>query len=268
MHEKKYTRVQLFPYFASGYISRKETRGCDYTEVGSTIERVMKNTILRTIIRYQGKLLSLFRTRNPVSRIFGIERGTAIDRIYIQKFLEENRPYIRGNILEVGDDTYTKKFAPPGSKSTILLYKDEGDSSKKYLIGDLTKDVSLPKDAFDCFICTQTLNFIFDLPTAVKNINHLLKPGGTALITVGGISQISRYDMDRWGDYWRFTHASLSRLFNSVFGEKNVSVKTWGNFRAAVEFLNGRAAEELTRPELEPVDPDYQIIISAVAKKQ
>jgi hypothetical protein len=32
-----------------------------------------------------------------------------------------------------------------------------------------------------------------------------LKPGGVLLATVSGISQISRYDMYRWGDYWRFT---------------------------------------------------------------
>src|SRR3989344_966675 len=220
----------------------------------------------RKILHYCGKMLSLFRTRRPRSRIFGLDRGTPIDRIYIEKFLRENQARIRGTILEVGDDTYTKTLAAPGSKSKILLFK--GESSPQHILGDLTKPETLPKDSIDCFICTQTLNFIFDLPTALEGIRHLLKPGGCALITAAGLSQISRFDYARWGDYWRFTDMSLRKLLASVFGEQNVEVKTYGNFRAAAEFLNGRAAEELTQKELDATDPDYQMIITAVAVKR
>ena len=94
-----------------------------------------------------------------------------------------------------------------------------------------------------------------------------MAPGGVLLATVPGISQISRYDMDRWGDYWRFTDASIRRLFGDVFGPENVAVQTHGNVLAAIAFLEGLAAEELDAAELRSHDPDYQVLITVRAVK-
>ena len=33
---------------------------------------------------------------------------------------------------------------------------------------------------------------------------------------MSGISQISRYDMERWGEYWRFTDASTKRILRNT----------------------------------------------------
>ena len=41
---------------------------------------------------------------NPVSREFGFDRGTPIDRYYIEKFLGENADKIKGNILEIAEN--------------------------------------------------------------------------------------------------------------------------------------------------------------------
>ena len=48
------------------------------------------------------------------------------------------------------------------------------------------------------------------------------------LATVPGISQISRYDMDRWGDFWRFTTLSMRRLFEQSFAPADVAVTSRG----------------------------------------
>jgi len=120
----------------------------------------------------------------------------------------------------------------------------------------------------DCFIVTQTLNFIYDVKSAVKGIFHMLKDGGIVLATVAGISQISRYDMDRWGDYWRFTDLSAKRLFEEVFGEGNVEVETYGSVLSSIAFLHGISAEELTKEELFYKDIDYQITIAIKARKK
>jgi hypothetical protein len=82
------------------------------------------------------------------------------------------------------------------------------------------------------------------------------------------ISQICRYDMDRWGDYWRFTDASTRRLLGSVFTPETLTVQAHGNVLAAISFLHGLAAQELTPPVLEHHDPDYQILITARAVKR
>src|SRR5713101_116839 len=94
---------------------------------------------------------------------------------------------------------------------------------------------------------------------AVANSYAALKSGGVLLATCTGISQISRYDMDRWGDYWRLTNASARRLFGDVFGADNVTVADYGNVLAACAFLQVLAADELKREELDYHDKDYQL---------
>ena len=53
----------------------------------------------------------------PVSRSFGFDRGQPIDRHYIEDFLRRHGSWpgysagdIRGVVMEVGDDVYTRRF--------------------------------------------------------------------------------------------------------------------------------------------------------------
>ena len=203
----------------------------------------------------------------PVSSVYGLERGTAIDRYYIERFLRQNAHCIRGKILEVGDSFYSRKFAGKNVDSFDVLHALP-DNKKATVIGDLTDTATLPENAFDCFICTQTFNFIFDVQKAIHGANYLLKPGGVLLATVAGISQISRYDMDRWGDYWRFTTASAEKLFAAAFGT-GVGIESHGNVLAATAFLQGLAVEDLPNQRLlDDQDPDYQLLITIVARKE
>ena len=39
----------------------------------------------------------------------------------------------------------------------------------------------------------------------MKTLTRILKPGRVLLTTLPGISQLCRYGMDRWGDFWRFS---------------------------------------------------------------
>lgn len=81
-------------------------------------------------------------------------------------------------------------------------------------------------------------------------------------MTVPGIAQISRADMDRWGDYWRFTTLALERLLGETCPGANVEVTGYGNVLAAVSFLEGLASEELAAEDLDHVDPDFELIVA------
>ena len=189
----------------------------------------------------------------PISRKFGFDRGCPIDRYYINSFLKQNQSLITGSVLDI-------------SSYEVLHYDDS--NKKATIVGDLTKPETLPRERIDCFICTQTLNFIFDVPKAIEGSYKVLKQGGTLLCTVSGISQISRYDMDRWGDYWRFTDLSIRKLMESVFGEGNVEIVTFGNALAATAFLQGLAIDDLPDTSLlDKKDLDYQITIGIKATK-
>ena len=56
----------------------------------------------------------------PLSRVWGFDRGLPIDRYYIERFLAANARSIRGRILEVADDHYTRRFGHGVLASDVL----------------------------------------------------------------------------------------------------------------------------------------------------
>lgn len=202
----------------------------------------------------------------PVSRSFGFDRGLPIDRYYIEKFLSMNSSLIRGHVLEIAEPFYSKKFGKTGIDKISVLHVEEtgfdGD-----ITGDLATGKGIPEGVFDCFIQTQTLLCIYNFKEALANSVKLLKPGGVMLLTVPGISQISRFDMDRWGHYWSFTDLSTRMLLEELIPRENVTINTYGNVKAAAAFLYGLSCDDLRKDDLDFYDPDYQITITAVVRK-
>lgn len=209
--------------------------------------------------------INLFSTK-PVSNIFGLDRGVPIDRLYIEHFLKTHNVDIKGRVLEVAESIYTKKFGTNVDVNQILHFDEF--NSQATIVGDLSAPQDLPESITDCFICTQTLNFIYDVKSAIVGCHKLLTDGGVFLGTVAGLSQISRYDMDRWGDYWRFTDLSIRKMFEEVFGEGHVEIKVYGNALAATAFIQGLAVEDIfSVKKLMLEDNNFQLIIGIRAVK-
>lgn len=203
---------------------------------------------------------------HPVSTLFGYDRGQPIDRYYIENFLSQHRNDIHGRVLEIGDNTYTKQFGGSRVERSDILHAVEGNPSAT-IVADIAHADNIPSETFDCIILTQTLQFVYDLPSAMNHLHRILKPDGVILATMPGISQISRYDMDKWGEFWRFTTQSARRLFEKKFMAENIEVKAYGNVLIAIAFLHGLATEELKPEHFEYQDPDYQVLITVRAVK-
>ncbi|MCC7359377.1 MAG: methyltransferase domain-containing protein [Anaerolineales bacterium] len=201
-----------------------------------------------------------------MSRVFGLDRGPSIDRYYIERFLAQNAPAIVGRVLEIGDDTYTRQFGGSRVLRSDVLHAVPGNE-RATVVADLAQADNLATDVYDCIICTQTLQCIYDIHLVVAQLHRILRPGGVLLATAPGISQVSRYDMDRWGDYWRFTTKSMTRLIGEQFEPQLTSVTAHGNVLVAAAFLYGLALTEMRPAELDADDPDYQLVITARAKK-
>ncbi|MBJ6799246.1 class I SAM-dependent methyltransferase [Geomonas propionica] len=219
-----------------------------------------------TFFRHIWRSIRLGRLQ-PVSRSFGFDRGQPIDRYYIERFLSDNSLDIKGRVLEVGDGEYTRVFGAERVTKSDVLHAQPGNPEAT-LVGNLATGEGIPDLSFDCMILTQTFPFIYDLQAAVASTYLKLKEGGVLLATFAGISQISRYDMDRWGDFWRLSDVAARRLFGDVFGDQNVVVQSHGNVLVACSFLHGLASRELTRAELEYRDEDYQVLITVRAVKR
>jgi len=200
----------------------------------------------------------------PISRGFGYDRGTPIDRWYIERFLAAHAGDIRGRVLEVGDDAYSRRFGK-GVERQDVLHVTPG-SPGATIVGDIAQAGTLPSEAFDCLVVTQTLHLIYDMPAAIEQLRRSLAPGGVLLLTVPGVSSV---DPGEWGGtwHWSLTRASLERLLGEAFGSANVGVEAFGNVYAAASFLYGLAIEDVDSALLEPRDGAYPMVVCARARR-
>jgi SAM-dependent methyltransferase len=208
--------------------------------------------------------LGSLRRLSPLSDSWGFDRGTPVDRFYIEQFLERHRQDIHGRVLEIRDSTYTDRFGSAVVQRDVLDINR--DNPHATIIADLAAATTIPDNQFDCFVLTQTLQFIYDVRGALGHIARILRPGGVLLLTVPSVSRVApRYGLET--DYWRFTTASCTTMLNEAFGTGQATVESYGNVLAGLAFLAGMAREELSSRELEAHDPFFPLLVAARAVK-
>jgi glycosyltransferase involved in cell wall biosynthesis len=220
----------------------------------------------RILVPKPGKIrLGDLRRTMPFSKAFGYDRGGPVDRYYIEGFLKENAAYIHGRTLEIGDNAYTLAYGGNQVIKSDILHIDNANP-RATIIGDLSRADHIPSEQFDCIILIQTLHLIYDFHAAIKHCARILKPGGSLLLTVPGISQV---DYGEWGDtwYWSFTGKAVHKLLCECFDPRDIRVQTYGNVLTATAFLYGMGQEEITYAEKDEHDPHYQVIVAARAVK-
>ena len=230
------------------------------------------NNYIKSILRKLKQQLSrmVFKKDlgdNFISNDFGFGRGTPIDRMYIDSFFKKHAGEISGVCLEFGDTSYIDEFGESVSKKYEFNYSEESSKINNIIMGDLTKLDSLAANSFDCILCINVLNFIYDLPLAVQGLKKLIKPNGKIIITMAGVSaHISRYDMDRWGDYWRLTDKAAMKLFKDA-GLNIDKVQTYGNPYACSAQINGYSMEDLSQEKIITYHQDYQLLVACILSK-
>ena len=209
--------------------------------------------------------LGSLRRLTPISRNPGSDRGQPVDRFYIEQFLAANKMDIRGNVLEIGDDLYTRRFGNNPDTKGDVLHVAEG-SPKATIEADLTRADQIPDDRYDCILLVHTLPFIYDTEAALQTAFRILKPGGVLLATVSGISHRNH---DEWEAqrYWDFTTHSVRKLMETTFPHAEVHIAAHGNVLAATALLHGLAAQDLRARELRHEDPQYELVITVRAVK-
>lgn len=209
--------------------------------------------------------LGELRRVTPIDPNWGFERGTPIDRVYVEQFVGSHAADIRGRVLEIAAPDYTTRFGRGVERADVLM-ATEGNP-KATIVGDLTDAPQIPSDAFDCAIVTQTLQFVYDVRAALATLHRILAPGGVLLATMPGITKISPPEDEQWGEWWHYTARSARRLAEEAFGAGNVESRAFGNVLSAAGFLYGLAASDLTPAELAAHDRLYEVTIGVRAVK-
>jgi hypothetical protein len=224
--------------------------------------RSLKNFIILKCTYYK----IFFFPLSPISNFFGFDRGVSIDRFYINNFIKKNKRYIKGNVLEIGDDRYSSKY---NCKKIIagIVKKKRGGAGCNIFYLNLEKKLPNSIGTFDCIICTQVLNYVFDYQAVIENLFKLLNKNGVLLLTCSSTTRISEYDDRRYGDYWRFTRRSIYKIFNKYSKKNNLQIQSYGNVSVVSKFLYGLSLEELTNLELSYNDKNFPLIITARLKK-
>lgn len=202
-----------------------------------------------------------------ISNDFGFGRGTPVDRYYAHNFMLKNQNAIKGCCLEFGETRYLSKYGIGITEKIIFNYSASSCFDGSIIWGDIAKFNDLPKNHFDCIVCINVLNFIYDLPRAVLGLRYMLKQDGKLLVTMAGAStHVSRYDMERWGDYWRPTDLAATKLFQDA-GFRVEFSEVYGNPYACSAQINGYSVEDLEMAKLDQLHLDYQVLITFVLSK-
>jgi SAM-dependent methyltransferase len=199
----------------------------------------------------------------PVSE-WGWERGGPVDRYYVDAFLSAHRQDVTGRVLEVRDRRYTERWGSAVSVSDVVDV--DPDLPGVTWVADLTTGDPIPDGRYDCFLLTQTLQFVYDVPAVLRTAHRVLAPAGTLLATLPVTSRLSLSSGSEV-DFWRFTPASGRRLFGEVFGPGNVEVTSSGNLRATIAFLRGMSHQEIPATALDEPDDRSPLLVCVRARK-
>jgi hypothetical protein len=219
----------------------------------------VKLEILRNLLKITIRTLTPAReySLQPLSRTFGCERGTPIDRFYIKKFIADYKHLFVGDCAEIGYPEFCSALEVPIEHITSLGLQSQNGFRSVYC--NLESGI-LPDEKYDLIIVTQTFNFIRNYQAAIANSSRLLNEGGVMLGTVSGLSSVSTYDDSRWGDFYRFSSRAIGVAMSEVYD--NVELKVFGNFYAAIHFLAGFAVEDLASVELlQEADQLFPLVI-------
>jgi SAM-dependent methyltransferase len=215
-------------------------------------------------LRQPAMLYLLKRSTRPLSLNYGHDRGSPVDRFYIEQFLTEHRALVRGHCLEIKDTRYIDQFGNGDVVNAEVLDIDRKNPSAT-VFGDLQDLAGVPSNRFDCLLITQTLMFIRDPAAAVGEMFRILAPGGSALVTLSTMARVDHGLLE--SDAWRFMPAGARYLFGDRFGIDNVVVRAYRNALTGMAYWVGMAEQDLPKRAFAENDPDFPVTVTVKATK-
>jgi hypothetical protein len=191
----------------------------------------------------------------PISTSYGFDRGTPIDRYYVDKFFTAQRSLITGRVLEIQTRDHTRKYGTAVAASDTLDISPEFRPTYQC---DLARASMVADGSYDCFLLPNTLCFLRDLDAALREARRIVRRGGMILASVPGFVPLT----PDAADYWHASAEGWRVVAARVWPDCETGVESYGNCLAAAAAMYGIAAEELTDAELDAQDPRYPVLVT------
>jgi Methyltransferase domain len=200
------------------------------------------------------------RRTAPFSTTFGFDRGTPIDRYYLEHFLDSHRHSITGRVLEVQVPSYTKRFGHGVRESHTV---DVNPEFRATYTCDLADAPEIPADYYDCFLVPNTSQHLAALEPALRTMLRVVKPGGIILLSAACLLPL----IPDGGDYRRTTPEGWRLILDTAWPRCDVTIDAHGNCLAAAAAMYGLAHEELSPAELDVHDRRYPVLVTIWCRK-
>ena len=202
------------------------------------------------------------RRLHPFSTCFGWDRGTPIDRYYVDRFFEQHKAYITGDVLEIQQNLYTHRFGQ--NLRAVHSFDIDPRCGSTFLCDLAHSENILPSEAYDCVLLPCTLSLLREIEPCLRNALRLLKPGGVLLANAAGL-----IPLDGAGtDFWHCSPEGWRHLTQKVWPGCEIIVEGHGNCLAVVAANLGLAVEELTAEELDYNDETLPIVTNVFCRKR
>lgn len=133
------------------------------------------------------------------------------------------------DVLDIGtDQRFSKELRPlqrlfAGKNYRAAGFRPRMDFGEHNCDLDLDVcSIDLPDESFDCVICIEVLEHVADPFAAARELQRVLRPGGSVFLTTPFLTGYHGHPNSASGshedfpDFWRFTHQGLERLFSSL----------------------------------------------------
>jgi hypothetical protein len=183
--------------------------------------------------------------------------------VFFERFLRDHAHLVRGRVLEIFDDTYSRTYG--GGNVTSFVVDIDGANPRADLVVDLCTPGALRDEQVDTVVLTQTIGLLPDEATALRNLWGALRPGGAMLITNNVVGRVVSHDQG--ADVVRHTPLGLRLAVERVLPDALVEGHGFGNLVTSIALLHGISAEELTEEELAVHDPMFPTSCAVVVRK-
>jgi SAM-dependent methyltransferase len=120
---------------------------------------------------------------------------------------------MQGRVLDVGGKKVSKRgtFDPATTPATSWEYLNIDESSQPDIVAP-AEDMGVPDGSYDAVMLAEVLQHLENAPTALREIERVLKPGGVVVATMPFLFPV-HWDPEDWG---RWSPAKHRREFGAA----------------------------------------------------